>query len=79
MTVAVIVVAVAALTVALTPAWVKRSWAVDAKPVPVTVTDTEVPSPADAGTVAAVLRAGGAREWQVELTRDLLTEAIAAR
>ncbi len=36
------------------------------------------PSPADADTVAAVLRAGGAREWQIELTRDLLTEAIAA-
>jgi ribonuclease D len=36
------------------------------------------PSPADADAVAAVLRAGGAREWQVELTRDLLTEAIAA-
>ncbi|GAB3346692.1 ribonuclease D [Modestobacter lapidis] len=36
------------------------------------------PSPADADAVAAVLRAGGAREWQVELTRDLLVEAIAA-
>jgi ribonuclease D len=36
------------------------------------------PSPADEATVAAALRAGGAREWQVELTRDLLTEAIAA-
>jgi ribonuclease D len=35
------------------------------------------PSPADAEAVASVLRAGGAREWQVELTRDLLTEAIA--
>jgi ribonuclease D len=36
------------------------------------------PSPADAATVADVLRAGGAREWQIELTRDLLTEAITA-
>jgi ribonuclease D len=36
------------------------------------------PRPADAGAVAAALRAGGAREWQIELTRDLLTEAIAA-
>jgi ribonuclease D len=35
------------------------------------------PSPADEETVAAVLRAGGAREWQIGLTRDLLTEAIA--
>ncbi|MBB3085450.1 ribonuclease D [Geodermatophilus sabuli] len=30
----------------------------------------------DAESVAAVLRAGGAREWQVELTRDLLTDAV---
>jgi ribonuclease D len=36
------------------------------------------PSPADEETVAAALRAGGAREWQIGLTRDLLTEAIAA-
>jgi ribonuclease D len=36
------------------------------------------PSPADEEAVAAVLRAGGAREWQIGLTRDLLTEAIAA-
>ncbi|MCZ2820866.1 ribonuclease D [Modestobacter sp. VKM Ac-2977] len=36
------------------------------------------PGPADAAAVAEVLRAGGAREWQVELTGDLLTEAIAA-
>ncbi|MCZ2839720.1 ribonuclease D [Modestobacter sp. VKM Ac-2985] len=35
------------------------------------------PRPADAAAVAEALRAGGAREWQVELTRDLLTEAIA--
>jgi ribonuclease D len=34
------------------------------------------PEPRDAGSVAAALRAGGAREWQVELTRDLLTEAV---
>src|SRR4051812_18136080 len=36
------------------------------------------PEPAGAEAVADALRAGGAREWQVELTRDLLTEAIAA-
>jgi ribonuclease D len=36
------------------------------------------PRPADADAVAGALRAGGAREWQIELTRDLLTEAIAA-
>nr|WP_208383601.1 HRDC domain-containing protein [Modestobacter marinus] len=36
------------------------------------------PTPADADSVAAALRAAGAREWQVELTRGLLTEAIAA-
>ncbi|WP_246066339.1 HRDC domain-containing protein [Geodermatophilus aquaeductus] len=34
------------------------------------------PEPRDAETVAGVLRAGGAREWQVELTRDLLAEAL---
>jgi ribonuclease D len=34
------------------------------------------PEPRDAGTVAATLRAGGAREWQVELTCDLLTDAL---
>ncbi len=34
------------------------------------------PEPRDPGTVAAVLRAGGAREWQVELTCDLLTDAL---
>ena len=34
------------------------------------------PEPRDAETVAAILRAGGAREWQVELTRDLLTDAL---
>jgi ribonuclease D len=36
------------------------------------------PTPADADAVAGALRAGGAREWQIGLTRDLLTEAIAA-
>ena len=34
------------------------------------------PEPRDAAAVAEVLRAGGAREWQVELTRELLTEAV---
>jgi ribonuclease D len=34
------------------------------------------PEPRDPGTVAAALRDGGAREWQVELTRDLLTDAL---
>jgi ribonuclease D len=34
------------------------------------------PEPRDPGTVAATLRAGGAREWQVELTGDLLTDAV---
>jgi ribonuclease D len=33
------------------------------------------PEPRDAEGVAAALRDGGAREWQVELTRDLLTDA----
>jgi ribonuclease D len=33
--------------------------------------------PADADAVGQALRAGGAREWQIELTRDLLTAAIA--
>ena len=32
------------------------------------------PEPRDADAVAAALRAGGAREWQIELTRDLLTD-----
>ncbi len=36
------------------------------------------PAPADAAAVAAALRAGGAREWQIGLTCDLLTAAIAA-
>ena len=34
------------------------------------------PTPRDGDTVAAALRAGGAREWQVGLTRDLLAEAL---
>ncbi|WNV73977.1 HRDC domain-containing protein [Geodermatophilus sp. DSM 44513] len=34
------------------------------------------PEPRDADTVAAALRAGGAREWQVGLTRDVLTDAL---
>ncbi|MGY1822172.1 HRDC domain-containing protein [Geodermatophilus sp. SYSU D00079] len=34
------------------------------------------PESRDAGSVADVLRAGGAREWQIELTRDLLTDAV---
>jgi ribonuclease D len=36
------------------------------------------PPPADAEAVAEALRAGGAREWQIELTGDLLTAAIAS-
>jgi len=34
------------------------------------------PEARDAANVAEVLRAGGAREWQIELTRDVLTEAV---
>ncbi|HEY4604480.1 MAG TPA: ribonuclease D, partial [Blastococcus sp.] len=34
------------------------------------------PEPADTGSVVDALRAGGAREWQIELTHDLLTDAI---
>ena len=34
------------------------------------------PQPREAGTVAAALRDGGAREWQIELTRDLLVDAL---
>ncbi|MCF6743588.1 ribonuclease D [Blastococcus sp. KM273128] len=33
------------------------------------------PEPRDPGAVAEALRAGGAREWQVELARDLLADA----
>jgi ribonuclease D len=35
------------------------------------------PEPRTAATVAEALRAGGAREWQVELTGPVLTEALA--
>jgi ribonuclease D len=34
------------------------------------------PEPREAAAVAAVLRAGGAREWQVELTLDVLADAV---
>ena len=34
------------------------------------------PEPRDAGAVAEALRAGGAREWQLELTLDVLTDAV---
>ena len=34
------------------------------------------PDPRDPAAVAEALRAGGAREWQIELTRDLLTAAV---
>jgi ribonuclease D len=34
------------------------------------------PEPRDAAAVADALRAGGAREWQVELTLAALTEAV---
>jgi ribonuclease D len=36
------------------------------------------PEPRDAATVVESLRAGGAREWQIELTEAVLTEALAA-
>ncbi|MGY1712569.1 HRDC domain-containing protein [Geodermatophilus sp. SYSU D00758] len=36
------------------------------------------PEPRDPDAVAAVLRAGGAREWQVALTLDALTDAVTA-
>ena len=36
------------------------------------------PEPRDAGTIAATLRDGGAREWQIELTGGVLTEAATA-
>ncbi len=35
------------------------------------------PEPRDATAVVEALRSGGAREWQIELTRDLLTAAVA--
>jgi len=36
------------------------------------------PAPLDTDAIAEALRAGGAREWQIELTRDLLTRAAAS-
>jgi len=36
------------------------------------------PEPRSPDALAEALRAGGAREWQIELTRDLLTEAVTA-
>ena len=36
------------------------------------------PAPADSATIGQALRAGGAREWQIELTLDRLTEAVTA-
>ena len=38
----------------------------------------EPPTPADADTVGAALRALGARRWQVALTAPLLVEAVRA-
>ena len=35
------------------------------------------PTPVETATIAEVLRTGGAREWQIELTLDLLTDAAA--
>ncbi|MFS0705078.1 ribonuclease D, partial [Cellulomonas sp. 179-A 9B4 NHS] len=34
------------------------------------------PQPADAAAIAEALRAGGAREWQVELVAERLAEAF---
>jgi len=36
------------------------------------------PQPRESGAVADALRAGGAREWQIELTLDALTAAVTA-
>jgi ribonuclease D len=36
------------------------------------------PSPADSATIGEALRAGGARQWQIELTLELLTAAAVA-
>jgi ribonuclease D len=36
------------------------------------------PEPRDSAAVAEAFRAGGAREWQIELTVDLLTEAVSS-
>jgi ribonuclease D len=35
------------------------------------------PQPRESAAVADALRAGGAREWQIELTLDALTAAVA--
>jgi ribonuclease D len=35
------------------------------------------PTPVETATIAGLLRGGGAREWQIELTLDLLTDAAA--
>ena len=35
------------------------------------------PTPVETATIAELLRTGGAREWQIELTLDLLTDAAA--
>jgi ribonuclease D len=34
------------------------------------------PEPREASTVAEALRAGGAREWQIELTLAVLADAV---
>jgi ribonuclease D len=34
------------------------------------------PEPRDAATIADVMRAGGARQWQIGLTADVLTDAV---
>jgi ribonuclease D len=39
----------------------------------------EPPATVDESTVAGVLRAGGAREWQIDLTVAALTDALRAR
>ena len=36
------------------------------------------PEPRELATVTDALRAGGAREWQIELTAAVLTDAVAA-
>ena len=36
------------------------------------------PQPRESAAVADALRAGGAREWQIELTLDALTAAVTA-
>ena len=36
------------------------------------------PEPRNAATLSDALRAGGAREWQIELTGPVLVEALAA-